>query len=141
MLKQFALLLLLLLAGCWSEQLPQTSQLVPNGNPQRGRELVVDYGCQTCHAIPTVGGAPSYVGPPLEHWPQRNYIAGQFVNSPINLVAWLQNPQQMSPGTAMPNLGVTQQDARDMAAFLYEMDGDALEWLDRDLPYEEQQNR
>ena len=50
---------------------------------------------------------------------RRAYIAGQLPNDPENLVRWIQDPQGVEPGTAMPNLGVTAAVARDMAAYLY----------------------
>jgi cytochrome c1 len=49
----------------------------------------------------------------------RRYIAGRLPNTPNNLIGWLQSPQSIEPGSVMPNLGVTQRDARDMAAYLY----------------------
>jgi cytochrome c1 len=59
------------------------------------------------------------VGPPLTDWAQRRYIAGLLPNTPENLVKWLRYPQDVEPGTVMPNMDVTEQDARDMAAYLY----------------------
>jgi cytochrome c1 len=47
------------------------------------------------------------------------YIGGQLANTPDNLIAWLQDPQHFAPGTAMPNLLITEPAARDMAAYLY----------------------
>lgn len=78
------------------------------------------YGCVSCHAIPGVA-APmeSEVGPPLDRYGHRVYIVGRMPNTPANLVAWLRTPQQYEPGGVMPNLGVTERDARDIAAYLY----------------------
>jgi cytochrome c len=59
------------------------------------------------------------VGPPLTMFARRAYIAGQLTNQPDNLIRWIQNPQAVEPGTAMPNLGVIPEIARDMAAYLY----------------------
>ncbi len=59
------------------------------------------------------------VGPSLDHMVNRTYIAGKFQNSVQNMSKWLQNPQSMDPTNAMPNLGVTPDDARDMTAYLY----------------------
>ncbi len=59
------------------------------------------------------------VGPPLNQFALRAYIAGQLPNQPDNLMRWLQDPQQVEPGTAMPDLGVSPAVARDMAAYLY----------------------
>jgi cytochrome c1 len=59
-----------------------------------------------CHVIPGVPGARGMVGPPLTMFARRAYIAGQLPNEPDNLLRWLQDPQAVEPGTAMPNLGV-----------------------------------
>ena len=88
-----------------------------NGSPRRGHDLVIAYGCPSCHEIP--GTAPrGRVGPPLDHIGTRAYIAGKITNEPIDLQEWLRDPPRMKPGTAMPNLGVTDRDARDMTAYL-----------------------
>jgi hypothetical protein len=50
---------------------------------------------------------------------RRGYVAGKRPNTPENLVAFLINPQAVSPGSAMPALGLTQAEARDAAAYLY----------------------
>ena len=59
------------------------------------------------------------VGPPLDHIASRAYIAGKFANNPETLIKWLQNPPSFDPNTTMPNMGVTEQDSRDIAAYLY----------------------
>jgi cytochrome c len=92
---------------------------VPDGNPARGREAIQRYGCGTCHGIPGVRGADGTVGPPLDDFGRRSYIAGQLPNTGPNLQRWIMNPQAVEPGTAMPDLGVTSIDARDMAAYLF----------------------
>jgi cytochrome c len=87
------------------------------GSPQRGRALLSAYGCPACHPTP---GLPEVgiVGPPLSHIGSRSYIAGRFPNERIDMELWLQHPQTMKPGTAMPDLGVSERDARDMATYL-----------------------
>ena len=59
------------------------------------------------------------VGPPLDHIAQRVYIAGVLPNEPDNMIRWIENPQAVDPKTAMPYMGVTPRDARDIAAYLY----------------------
>jgi len=66
-----------------------------------------------------VPGADAMGAPPLDHFYQRSYIAGRLPNTEENLIKWIQIPQQIEPGSAMPNLGVTQDEARDIAAYLY----------------------
>jgi cytochrome c1 len=46
-------------------------------------------------------------------------LAGQLPNTPDNMMRWLREPQKVESGSAMPDLNVTESDARDMAAFLY----------------------
>jgi len=85
-----------------------------------GRRLIASYGCGSCHIIPGVPGADSMAAPPLRCFYQRIYIAGRLPNTKENLVKWIENPQQVEPGTAMPNLGVTEEEASDIAAYLYD---------------------
>ena len=89
------------------------------GHPERGRDAMRKYGCQSCHTIPGVIGARALVGPPLEGIAGRSFIGGVLTNSPENMMAWLRDPPAHAPRTAMPNLGVTEKDARDMTAYLY----------------------
>ena len=81
-------------------------------------DLMIQYGCPTCHVIPHVPGAIGKVGPSLDDVAQRSYLAGTIENSPANLIHWIQHPQQLRPGTAMPEMGVTTADARRIADFL-----------------------
>jgi len=101
---------------------------MPGGDPAQGAIALRDYGCHSCHVIPGVRGANALVGPPLTAWAQRHYIAGTLSNTPENLRYWLQYPQSVEPGTAMPDLGVTEQDARDMGAYLYTLTGNEIQW-------------
>ncbi|TFW32927.1 c-type cytochrome [Massilia horti] len=92
------------------------------GNARAGRHAVDEYLCATCHQIPGVAGADSTVGPPLAGIGRRKYIGGVLPNTPENMVRWLHDPQQVKPGSAMPNLRIREQDAADIAAFLYTLD-------------------
>src|SRR5690242_9682983 len=83
-----------------------------------GWSLIARYGCGTCHSIPGVPGADAMVAPPLERFYERRYIAGRLPNTEENLIKWIQDPQQIEPGNAMPNLGVTTDEAHDIAAYL-----------------------
>ena len=89
------------------------------GDPQRGEAMFIQYGCGSCHAMKNVRNATGSVGPPLDGIAVRVIIGGHLSNSPANMEKWIRDPQQVSPGTAMPDLNVGQQDARDMTAFLY----------------------
>lgn len=92
------------------------------GDAERGKEAVRRYGCSACHTIPGIANQGSNVGPPLAKMARRAYIGGVLPNTPDDMVRWLRNPPKVAPRTAMPNLGVTEADARDIAAFLYTLD-------------------
>lgn len=88
---------------------------------QRGRVALNQYACRACHRIPGVTGSDIDVGPPLGGIGRQRYLAGKLPNTPENMVRWIRDPQAVSPGSAMPTLGVTEADARDMAAYLATM--------------------
>jgi cytochrome c oxidase assembly factor CtaG/cytochrome c2 len=92
---------------------------VPGGDVARGRQTITAMGCGACHAIAGIQGAVGQVGPPLSGIARRSIIAGQLPNTPDNMVRWIQDPPSIEPRTAMPNLGVDAQTARDIAAYLY----------------------
>jgi cytochrome c2 len=92
---------------------------IAGADARRGRVLVRDVGCPACHTIPGVRGARGNVGPPLTRFADRTYIAGMLRNEPRHLVTWLRHPQQVVPGNAMPEMGLDERDARDIAAYLY----------------------
>lgn len=95
---------------------------VPDGDPERGRQLIESYGCGTCHTISGIESTDKYVGPPLDGLAERRYIAGDEPNNLEVLIAWIQDPQAIEPGTIMPDLGVSADEARDIAAYLYGLD-------------------
>jgi len=117
-----AALLLAALSGCGEPAAPlappaQASAL-PGADVARGRQRIAEYGCASCHTIPGVRGSSARVGPPLRHLASRAYLAGVLANTPDNLVRWLRDPPAISPRTAMPDLGLSEADARDVAAYL-----------------------
>jgi putative membrane protein len=89
------------------------------GDPQKGAEQIAQTGCGACHTIPGITGADALVGPPLDRMSQRIYLAGLLRNTPDNMVMWLMDPQRIVPGNAMPNMHLKQEQARDIAAYLY----------------------
>lgn len=99
---------------------PVEAESVPGGDPERGRMAVLEHGCASCHTIPDVESVSRTIGPDLTDFHQQLYIAGQLPNRPEELIRWIQNPQEIVPGSAMPNMGITEEDARDIAAFLYD---------------------
>jgi putative membrane protein len=95
------------------------SHMLPDASPDRGRTAISRYGCGSCHTIPGITGAHGMVGPPLGQIASRVYIAGVLPNEPDNMIRWIENPLAVDSKTAMPNMGVTPRDARDIAAYLY----------------------
>lgn len=105
-------------AGCGASD-SGTRSAVPGGIPERGRRLAAEYGCGACHRIPGVDRANGTLGPPLDFWSRRAVVAGVLPNTPPYLMRWIMTPQAVVPGNAMPDLGVGQRDAADIAAYLY----------------------
>jgi cytochrome c len=91
---------------------------VDGADHARGQRLLAQYQCGRCHLIPDVPAADGASAPSLAAWGRRSYIAGRLQNDPQNLQRWLQSPRAAWPGATMPDLGVTPDDARDMAAHL-----------------------
>ncbi len=90
------------------------------GNPENGRALIVPSGCGGCHSVPGIDGANGVIGPRLNNVVLRPTLAGDTIpNSPDTLTRWLMDPPSLKPGTAMPRLGLTEQQAQDITAFLY----------------------
>ena len=109
------------------------ARLKAQGNPKRGPALIQTYGCTSCHIVPGLA-LQGHVGPPLTRIAERQYIAGSLVNVPSNAVAWITNPKQFKPQTAMPNLNVQPAEALDITAYLYTSgSSDRLNALARDL--------
>jgi cytochrome c2 len=113
------LLVTLAAALCASGCTAAEAAPVSGGNPERGRKQIVQSGCGACHVIPGIRTARGQVGPPLRGFAHRTFIAGELPNRPANLVRWIQDPRAIEPKTAMPQLGLDEDQARDVAAYLY----------------------
>ncbi|HEY0483908.1 MAG TPA: c-type cytochrome [Kofleriaceae bacterium] len=107
------------LAGCGDEG--TTARELAGGDPGRAKQAIRRYGCGTCHEIPGLGFATSHVGPSLDGIGARLYLAGRLPNTPDHLIDWIRHPQAVEPGNVMPDMGVTEADARDIAALLYRL--------------------
>jgi len=115
-----ASLLLLLaapLAACQGQD--RAGPLNFAGDARHGAALIEKYGCGNCHGIPAIANANGNVGPPLDRIGSRTFIAGFINNSPENMAVWIEDPQKVLPGNAMPSMGISSRDARDITAFLY----------------------
>jgi cytochrome c len=94
---------------------------ITEGSPLRGAETIESFGCGSCHVIPGIDDAEGQVGPPLDDFGDRKFIAGAVANNEDNLVRWLMDPGSIEPGTAMPDVGLSERQAHDVAAYLYSL--------------------
>jgi cytochrome c1 len=97
----------------------EVAKALTGGDPARAPALLLRYGCGGCHAIPGLAGADGRVAAPLTAMRERVYVGGVLRNTPDNLVRWIVDPRAISPRTAMPATGITEAEARDVAAYLY----------------------
>jgi cytochrome c2/mono/diheme cytochrome c family protein len=114
------------------EQLPFYQALGPT--EQQGVRVILQRGCGGCHTIPNIPGASGTIGPnlgPHEDVPPvkdrkmiATYPSGAVPNNSVDdLAKWILNPQALKPGTAMPTLGLSQDEASAAAAYLYSITG------------------
>ena len=94
---------------------------ITGGNPHAGKNKIAYYGCGSCHTIKGIAGAAGLVGPPLDNISKRVYLGGVLTNTPNNMALWIRNPKKFDENTAMPVLFVSEQDARDITAYLYSL--------------------
>ena len=95
------------------------AEAITGGNSNRGKQIFRAYGCGGCHSVEGLPQAHGKVGPQLDGIAVRATIGGRLENKPDNLMRWIRDPQSVAPGTAMPRLGVTEEESRHLAAFLY----------------------
>ena len=114
-----ALLLAALAGACARDDAKAYAIGITGGDPVRGQRHAKEFGCGSCHAIPGVRGATATVGPPLGGIASRAYIAGVMPNEPDNMLRWLMDPRSVDSLTAMPATGLSESQARDVAAYLY----------------------
>lgn len=93
---------------------------VEGGDPARGKAALLRHGCNACHVVPGLAAPQGRVGPSLADLDERQYLAGVLPNTPDHLIDWVVDPKRHSPKTAMPDLGVTEAEARDIASYLYQ---------------------
>jgi cytochrome c len=122
----FCVLAILVIVGClmvnhaWKlADIRHRAEALTGGNAERGRQAFIGVGCGGCHALEGVGQANGLVGPPLDGIAERAIVAGKLANNPANLERWISSPQSVVPGNAMPDMQMSTQEARDIAAFLY----------------------
>ena len=84
---------------------------------QQGKDIFGKSACVGCHTI--AGVSAGVIGPNLTHFASRRTFAGSLMQTtPENLIKWIENPDHMKPGALMPNLGMTGDKSKALAAYL-----------------------
>ena len=113
-----AVLFLLTVAGCSQSEIPPEQRVV-GADPAAGRAVIAAVACGVCHVIPGIQGANGIVGPSLAGFGRRQLIGGVAPNHPAVLVRWVKDAPSIAPDTGMPEMPVTEAQARDIAAYLF----------------------
>lgn len=112
-------LLCLGLAACNGP--PDRTPTLADADAKRGRQLVIDKGCVACHTLPDVKWPRGGLGPSLDGFGRQSLIAGRLPNQPGTLMQFVRNAPALVPGTAMPAISMTDQEARDVTAYLLQL--------------------
>ena len=112
-----SLALLAALSGC--DPPPDKQHFTPQSSAERGREIIERVGCAACHTIPGVGWPEGRVGPALDGFADQTLIAGQAPNRADVLAAFVRDAPSVVPGTGMPPMPLSEEESRDVAAYLY----------------------
>jgi cytochrome c len=110
-------LILLAVIGCSESSTARAAR----DEMSAGKAAISQHGCGSCHTIPGIPGADALVGPSLEHIASRTYIAGVLTNTPTNMARWIHDPPAVDEKTAMPKLGVKDDDLRTIVNYLYSL--------------------
>jgi cytochrome c len=118
-----AIILSLLATACFTACKPsgateRWASEVTGGIPEKGKDAIGKHGCIACHTIDGMS-SEAMVGPPLTRMAARSYLAGNMQNNASNLIRFIQHPREVHNDTAMPEMGLTDGEARDIAAYLY----------------------
>lgn len=111
---------MLLVCGCADVEVQP--QPMAGADAGRGRRVIEQVGCGACHLIPGVAWPQGRVGPTLDGFAEQALIAGRFPNQPEILTRWVRDAPSLSPQTGMPAVPMTEQEASDVAAYLYTLD-------------------
>lgn len=97
----------------------QGAEALTGGHVASGRALFAGKGCGGCHSITGRNDADGEVGPSLDKVATRGFLAGRLANDPQQMALWIQHPQTVVPGSGMPEMGLSDSETRDLAAYLY----------------------
>lgn len=111
----------LLLTAC--KDIPVAPNMAEEESIARGKAAAQRLGCGACHQISGVWPKGT-TGPSLTSFAARGMIGGKLSNRPEELTAFLLDPPATVPGTAMPRVAMSRQEAQDIASFLQRPDAD-----------------
>jgi cytochrome c2 len=117
-MRGLILLLALCLYGCGGNARHSAAE---RHRTHQAERLIADH-CGACHVIPGIATAKGRVGPSLAGIRGQQVIAGHFANTPAAMTQWIEHPQKLLPGDAMPEMGLSHQEAAAIADYLYAMD-------------------
>lgn len=112
---------MLLAAAC--KPPPEQQQSMPGADVEQGRQAIERVGCAACHSIRGIDWPRGKVGPALEGFARRGMIAGRIPNEPELLARFVRDAPAVVPDTTMPPMPLTEEESRDVAAYLYEIGG------------------
>lgn len=116
-MKWIALFLPILLVACSDKTNPPRT--IAGADADAGLQVMRRVGCAACHVIPGVDWPRGATGPSLKGFADSPMIAGRFPNRPAVLTAFIVDAPSMATDTGMPAMPLTQDEARDVAAYLY----------------------
>ena len=92
---------------------------MPLASVERGKQAIARVGCGSCHTIDGIDWPRGETAPVLQDFSRRTLIAGRLPNRPDVLAAFVRDAPALVPDTAMPAMPVSEQEALDIARFLY----------------------
>ena len=108
-----------ILTAC--KEVPGPRYVRSGADAERGLALIEEVACGSCHEIPGVSWPKGRMGPSLVGFDDIGLIAGALPNTPENLAQFVRNAPEAKPGSTMPPMPVTEEQARDIAAYLYSL--------------------
>jgi cytochrome c2 len=97
---------------------PDRTPTLGDADAAAGLRLVIEKGCVACHTFPDVKWPRGGLGPSLHGFARQGLIAGRLPNQPGVLMQFVRNAPGLVPGSAMPAITMTDQEARDVTAYL-----------------------
>ncbi len=93
-----------------------------NGNVDHGKELVDKVGCKGCHVVEEDTRVRTARGTSYDIAPELTRVGSKANND--WLYEWIKNPRSVNPEARMPNLRLTDQEARDIVSYLMTLKDD-----------------